>query len=59
MTEFSAAWCLSIVSQGAKGHTAVKRVARAQFQPKLSLNKVLNFRKSSLSSSKLRQSLKS
>ena len=40
-------------------HTAVKRVARAQFQPKLSLNKVLNFRKFSLSSPKLRQSLKS
>ena len=38
-------------------HTAVKRVARAQFQPKLSLNKVLNFRKFSLSSPKLRQSL--
>ena len=26
-------------------HTAVKRGARAQFPPKLSLNKVLNFRK--------------
>ena len=41
------------------GHTAVKRGARAQFPPKLSLNKVLNFRKFSLSSPKLRQSLKS
>ena len=40
-------------------HTAVKRGARAQFPPKLSLNKVLNFRKFSLSSPKLRQSLKS
>ena len=39
--------------------TAVKRGARAQFPPKLSLNKVLNFRKFSLSSPKLRQSLKS
>ena len=36
-------------------HTAVKRGARAQFPPKLSLNKVLNFRKFSLSSAKLRQ----
>ena len=40
-------------------HTAVKRGARAQFPPKLSLNKVLNFPKFSLSSPKLRQSLKS
>ena len=40
-------------------HTAVKRGVRAQFPPKLSLNKVLNFRKFSLSSPKLRQSLKS
>ena len=40
-------------------HTAVKRGARAQFPPKLSLNKVLNCRKFSLSSPKLRQSLKS
>ena len=40
-------------------HTAVKRGARAQFSPKLSLNKVLNFRKFLLSSPKLRQSLKS
>ena len=41
------------------GHTAVKRKARAQFPPKLSLNKVLNFRKFSLLSPKLRPSLKS
>ena len=41
------------------GHTAVKRGARAQFPPKLSLNQVLNFGKFSLSSPKLRQSLKS
>ena len=40
-------------------HTAVKRGARAQFPPKLSLNKVLNFRKFSLLSPKLRQSRKS
>ena len=40
-------------------HTAVKRGARAPFSPKLSLNKVLIFRKFSLSSPKLRQSLKS
>ena len=40
-------------------HTAVKRGARAQFPPKLSLKKVLNFRKFPLSSLKLRQSLKS
>ena len=31
-------------------HTAVKRGARAQFLPKPSLNKVLHFRKFSLSS---------
>ena len=41
------------------GHTAVKRGARAQCPPKLSLNKVLNFRKVLLLSPKLRQSLKS
>ena len=40
-------------------HTEVKRGARAQFPQKLSLNKVLNFRKFSLSNPKLRQSLKS
>ena len=40
-------------------HTAVKREAHAQYSPKLSLNKVLNFRTFSLSSPKLRQSLKS
>ena len=40
-------------------HTAVKRGARAQFPPKLSLNKVLNCGKFSLSGPKLRQSLKS
>ena len=40
-------------------HTAVKRGARAQFPPKPWLNKVLNFQKFSLSSPKLRQSLKS
>ena len=40
-------------------HTAVKRGARAQFPPKLLLNKVLNFQIFSLSSPKLRQSLKS
>ena len=40
-----------------KRHTAVKWGARAQFPPKLSLNKVLNFPKFSLSSPKLRQSL--
>ena len=36
-----------------KRHTAVKWGARAQFPPKLSLNKVLNFPKFSLSSPKL------
>ena len=43
----------------AYGHKAVKRGARAQFPPKLSLDKVLNFRNFLLSSPKLRQSLKS
>ena len=53
--------CITIMLAYRPGlfHTAVKRVARAQFQPKLSLNKVLNFRKFLLSSLKLRQSLKS
>ena len=42
-------------------HTAVKRGARAQcaVPAKTSLDKILNFRKFSLSSPKLRQSLKS
>ena len=51
--------CNTAVQDRGRRHTAVKRVGRAQFQPKLSLNKVLNFRKFSLSSTKLRQSLKS
>ena len=51
--------CVWHVLRTRVGHTAVKRGARAQFPPKLLLNKVLNFRKFSLSSPKLRQSLKS
>ena len=63
LVDYSRAPCLG-ADQKARGLwerdcTAVKQGARAQFPPKLSLNKVLNFRKFSLSSPKLRQSLKS
>ena len=40
------------------GYTVVKHGAYAQFPPKLLLNKVLNFWTFSLSSTKLRPSLK-
>ena len=40
-------------SDSGQSHTAVKREARAQFPPKLSLNKVLNFQKFSFSRTKL------